>query len=90
MVKTVTNIRITNKAILPVNTNLKTINGISLINDCNDCVNIDLGVGIPAGGSLGQVLTKQTGTDYDVNWETPTGGGGSSNADYNNIFLLGL
>lgn len=35
-----TNIRITNKAILPVNTNLKTINGISLINNYNDCENI--------------------------------------------------
>lgn len=40
MVETVTNLRVTNKAILPVNTNLKTINGISLINNCNDCENI--------------------------------------------------
>lgn len=45
MVKTVTNIRITNKAVLPPNTNLKTINGISLINDCNDCVDISVGSG---------------------------------------------
>lgn len=47
------------------------------------------GIGIPVGGTSGQVLTKQSGTDYDVDWDTPTGGG-SSNADYNNIFLLGL
>lgn len=26
------------------------------------------GVGIPSGGSTGEVLTKDTGTDYDVSW----------------------
>lgn len=41
----VTNIRITNKAILPKNTNLKTINGISLINTCNDCEDIEISGG---------------------------------------------
>lgn len=45
----VTNIRITNKAVLPKNTNLKTINGISLINDCNDCEDIVISGG---GGGL--------------------------------------
>lgn len=44
-----TNIRITNKAVLPKNTNLKTINGISLINDCNDCVDIVISGGGGAG-----------------------------------------
>lgn len=39
------------------------------------------GVGIPAGGSAGQVLKKQSGTDYDVAWES----GGSSSADWSDI-----
>ncbi len=34
--------------------------------------------GIPVGGTAGQVLTKDTGTDYDVSWQTPGGGGGGS------------
>ena len=31
--------------------------------------------GIPAGGTAGQVLTKKTKKDYDVEWQDPTGGG---------------
>ena len=31
---------------------------------------------IPSGGSTGQVLTKSSGTNYDVAWTTPSGGGG--------------
>ena len=31
---------------------------------------------LPAGGSTGQVLTKTAGTNYSVNWQTPSGGGG--------------
>lgn len=34
------------------------------------------GVGVPAGGAQGQVLTKRSATDYDTYWATPTGGGG--------------
>ena len=35
----------------------------------------DAGVGIPAGGTLGQILSKKTDTDYDTEWvEAPTGG----------------
>lgn len=30
--------------------------------------------GIPSGGTTGQVLTKDSGTDYDVSWQTPSGG----------------
>lgn len=44
---------------------------------------------IPIGGTAGQVLEKIDSTDYNTQWVTPSGGG-SSNADYNNIFLLGL
>ena len=35
------------------------------------------GVGVPAGGTAGQVLTKKSGTDYDTEWKDPTGGGAS-------------
>ena len=34
------------------------------------------GVGVPAGGTTGQVLAKKSGTDYDTEWQTPSGGGG--------------
>ena len=33
---------------------------------------------VPAGGTAGQVLTKKTGTDYDTEWKTPEGGGGTN------------
>ena len=33
---------------------------------------------IPDGGTDGQVLTKQSGTDYDAEWENPTGASGVS------------
>ena len=42
---------------------------------------------VPSGGSSGDVLTKGSGTDYDVAWAAPTAGGGS-NSDYNNSFFL--
>lgn len=35
----------------------------------------------PAGGTTGQVLTKQSGTDFDADWEDPTGGGGTADID---------
>jgi hypothetical protein len=31
----------------------------------------------PAGGTTGQVLAKNSGTDFDYSWATPSGGGGS-------------
>lgn len=31
---------------------------------------------VPTGGSTGQVLTKNSGTNYDTGWTTPGGGGG--------------
>lgn len=33
------------------------------------------GVGVPAGGTAGQVLAKASGTDYDTEWTTPAPGG---------------
>ncbi len=35
------------------------------------------GVGVPAGGTTGQVLAKASGTNYDTEWVTGGGGGGS-------------
>lgn len=42
---------------------------------------------IPAGGLAGQVLEKNTNADYDVSWQTVSGGstnldGGMSNSNY--------
>jgi hypothetical protein len=39
------------------------------------------GPGVPAGGTTGQVLEKNSGTDYDTDWVTPTGGGGDVATD---------
>jgi hypothetical protein len=36
------------------------------------------GTGVPTGGATGQVLTKNSGTNYDTIWSTPSGGGASS------------
>src|SRR5215470_9173073 len=36
------------------------------------------GVGVPAGGGSGQVLTKSSPADYATIWATPTGGGGGT------------
>ena len=33
------------------------------------------GVGVPTGGSQGQVLKKKTGSDYDTEWADESGGG---------------
>lgn len=34
------------------------------------------GQGVPTGGTSGQVLTKNSNTDFDASWITPSGGGG--------------
>jgi hypothetical protein len=35
------------------------------------------GPGVAAGGTAGQVLTKNTATDYDTGWTTPSAGAGA-------------
>jgi len=44
------------------------------------------GLGVPTGGTSGQVLAKNSATNYDTAWITNTGGGGgsgtASNLDY--------
>lgn len=37
------------------------------------------GVGVPTGGTTGQVLTKTSGADYATQWSTPSGGAGNVN-----------
>lgn len=32
----------------------------------------ETGEGVPTGGAAGEVLTKQSGTDFDTDWEVPT------------------
>jgi hypothetical protein len=55
----------------------------------------DGGTGLPDGGTDGQVLTKQSATDGDADWETPSGGGSISSTatnvitDNSGIFLPG-
>ena len=39
---------------------------------------------VPSGGSAGQVLAKNTNTDYDLTWITPSGGGGGT-TDYSEL-----
>jgi hypothetical protein len=40
------------------------------------------GVGVPAGGTTGQILAKINGTDYNDHWiDPPSGGGSPSRAD---------
>jgi len=40
----------------------------------------DPGVGVPTGGTTGQVLTKTSGADYAASWQDPAGGGGGGGA----------
>jgi len=47
------------------------------------------GVGVPAGGSTGQVLSKIDATDYNTAWVNQPGGGGSSLDGYHNILDYG-
>ena len=44
---------------------------------------------VPSGGSSGQVLSKASGTDYDLSWITPSGGGGEELEDISSQFTFG-
>lgn len=41
------------------------------------------GVGVPSGGTTGQVLKKVSGTDYDTEWANESGGGSSGHTILN-------
>ena len=43
------------------------------------------GVGVVSGGNTGQVLTKKSNVSYDVEWKTPTGGGGGGSVAWGGI-----
>lgn len=46
------------------------------------------GQGVPTGGSTGQVLKKNSATDYDTVWADETGGGGSGTGASHDIQTL--
>jgi hypothetical protein len=48
----------------------------------------DPGQGVPVGGTTGQVLTKNSATDYDTSWQA-AGGGGVSDGDKGDITVSG-
>lgn len=52
--------------------------------DGQDGIDGTNGVGVPTGGTAGQVLSKIDGTNYNTQWTTPSGGGGSSQPWYFN------
>lgn len=41
--------------------------------------NVMDGLGVPSGGTTGQILAKASNADNDTEWITPSGGGGSTN-----------
>ena len=43
---------------------------------------------IPSGGTAGQVLTKASGTDYDVAWEDVAGGAGGGSGSFARTTIL--
>ena len=45
------------------------------------------GVGVPAGGSAGQVLAKASGSDYDTTWVNPSSGGSSNIITLSSVIL---
>lgn len=44
----------------------------------------DTGIGIPTGGTTGQVLAKASNTDYDTEWVNQSGGSGGT-SDYSDL-----
>ena len=51
---------------------------ITYTNGQTSTFDVTNGVGVPAGGTTGQVLTKISGTDYETAWATPSSGGMSN------------
>ena len=49
----------------------------------------DPGIGIPVGGTTGQVLKKKSNTDYDTEWADGTGGSTGVATLYNKAIFIG-
>lgn len=47
------------------------------------------GIGIPEGGTAGQILRKVDGTDYNVQWADPSGGSGGGSPGLTNYIASG-
>lgn len=54
-------------------TNIKTVNSNSLLGSGNVAIHE-----VPSGGTSGQVLAKNSNTDYDLKWVNQSGGGGGT------------
>ena len=57
-------------------TSIKTVKSTSLLGSGDIPINEP-----PSGGTTGQVLTKNTNTNYDYSWATPSGGGSITHAE---------
>lgn len=53
-----------------------------------DLIDLASTAGLPAGGTTGQVLTKQSDDDGDADWETPSGGGGGGALSVDQVITL--
>jgi len=65
--------------------------GSDTFNLAGNITPIATGTGIPSGGSTGQALVKNSGTDYDVTWSSVTAAPGGSNTQvqFNNAGAFG-
>ena len=60
-------------------------NGRASIQQLTDLVGASIEIpspqsSLPSGGTVGQVLTKNSSVDFDASWATPSGGGGGESA----------
>lgn len=65
--------------------------GSDTFNLAGNITPVATGTGIPSGGSTGQALVKNSGTDYDVTWSTvsATPGGSNTQVQFNNSGAFG-
>lgn len=69
---------------------LRLINGTkTTVTTATGTVQVDAIGTIPPGGAADQVLTKLSATDYDVVWDTPTGGGGGGGTGNDGRWTVG-
>ncbi len=72
---------------LPTGTAGRGVLGAETTADINTALG---GALVPTGGTTGQVLKKNSATDYDASWQADaTGGGGLSDGDYGDVVVSG-